>query len=81
MRISYRELDGGKRAPRWYGFSHSDFKRGIEIFYPMPINWIVRYCLKAYWRFLMTIYWVGLIDVGMAMAFYWGAFYRIKSQH
>lgn len=79
MRISYRELNVGESAPWWYGFSHSDFVRAFDIFYPIPINLIVRYWLKAYWGFLGVVYWVGLIDVGEAEAFYWYSFYRIKS--
>lgn len=81
MRISYCELDGGRRAPRWYGFAYCDYARAFEIFYPMPINWIVRYWLKLCWGFLKAFYWIGLIDVDEAECFYWDSFYRIKSQH
>lgn len=78
MRISWRELGKGAQIPRWHGFSHSDFKCGVDVFYPVPINWLVRYSVRIYWRVLRAFDWVGLIDKADNEVFHWDSFYRIK---
>lgn len=66
---------------RRYGLAYSNFACAQDIYYPIPINYILRYSRKLYWRFLRIWYWIGLIDVGEAEAFSWRDFYRIKSHH
>lgn len=70
--------DGGKTLPKNYGYSYSDFFRDYCIFYPIPINYIVRYWRRCYWGFLRFFYWLGLIDRGVAEEFRWADFFRIK---
>jgi len=60
------------------GYSYTKFMEDRDVYYPPPINYIVRYWRRCYWRFLKCFYWVGLIDVGMSERFWWGAFFRIK---
>ena len=42
---------GEKLPPLYYGYSHRDFCRDVAYFYPIPINFIIRFgiCLKFYW--------------------------------
>lgn len=68
-----------KAIPWGYGLAYWDYARAEGVFCPVPINWIVRYWRRAYWGFLGAFYWVGLIDVGVAEAFSWHDFFRIKS--
>lgn len=65
--------------PKWYEYSYTEFIMGWDIYYPLPINYIVRYWRKCYWKFLRFFYWVGLVDIAPQEAFHWGAFYRIKA--
>lgn len=69
----------GEEKAWWYGFSYSEENRACDIYYPYPLNWIIRYSLKLYWRFLRAFYWIGLIDVKVGESFHWDTFFRIKT--
>jgi len=69
----------GASIPRGYGYSYTLADRDAVVYYPIPINYIVRYWRRCYWRLMKNLYWVGLIDVGMGECFYWSSFWRIKS--
>lgn len=70
---------GRASIPRHYGYSYSEFCRDAEIYYPLPINYIVRYWRRAYWTFLSSFYWIGLIDTKVNEEFRWADFFRIKT--
>ena len=84
MKIVRSWLDGIYRErertylSKWYGRSYSDYSRACDIYYPIPINYIVRYGLNVYWRFLRIFWWIGLIDTPEGCIFLWSDFYRIK---
>ena len=66
MKISvswFESREGVVFIPKGYGFAYKDFFRALDIYYPIPINYIVRYWPRCYWRFLRIFYWIGLIDV------------------
>lgn len=65
--------------PKWYGFAYPELVRASDIYYPIPINYIVRYWLRCYWTLLRALYWVGLIDTGVGEMFSWSDFFRIKT--
>ena len=77
--ISWLALEKGHPVPKHYRHSYCDFFRAWEIYYPVPINYIVRYWRKYYWAFLKFFYWMGLIDKGANEEFRWGDFFKIKS--
>lgn len=80
MKVSICWLDRVETPiPRGYGLAYTEYDVATEVFYPIPINYVVRYALKYYWRFLRFFYRVGLIDVGEAETFSWRDFYRIKA--
>lgn len=82
MRISREELRSARKVrviPRGYGLAYWDYARAEGIYYPLPINFAVRYGLDCWYRFLRLFYWIGLIDVGDGEIFLWREFYRIKS--
>jgi len=64
--------------PKGYGFAYAEYIRDCGIYYPIPINYIIRYWRKCYWRFLTAFYWVGLIDTKASEEFRWTDFFRIK---
>ena len=68
----------GITIPSRYGFSYTEFYRAYDIYYPIPINYIVRYWRDCRWKFLSACYWIGIIDVGINEMFTWDKFYRIK---
>ena len=74
-------LDGVEGTPilKGYGYSYTDFLRAYDIYYPLPINYIVRYWRECCWGFIRFFYRVGLIDIGEAQLFRWADFYRIKT--
>ena len=65
-------------VPRYYGLAYSEFVRARDVYYPIPINYLVRYGLKAYWGFLRSMYWVGVIDTNIAECFRWSDFWRVR---
>ena len=67
-------------VPRWYGRSYSDYARALDVYYPIPLNYLMRYCLSCSWGFLRVFWWVGLIDTPRNCIFIWGDFYRIKTR-
>lgn len=75
----FEKKNRGFSVPRWYQYSYTDFARAYDVYYPLPLNYIVRYWLGFYWYSLRAIYWVGLIDTGENECFSWGDFFRIKS--
>jgi len=80
MRIitRWRYLKSDLVKPSGYGFAYSNFECAEDVFYPIPLNYVIRYSRSLYWRFLRIFYWIGLIDVGVNEAFSWRDFYRIK---
>lgn len=75
----YTRYSGKDSIPKHYGYSYSDFCRDADIYYPLPINYIVRYWRGAYWAVLRSLYWIGLIDTRANEEFSWGDFFRIKT--
>ena len=81
MRIerSWLRRVGGSPIPKGYGLAYAKYSRAVEVYYPIPVNYIVRYTRVFYWRFLRAFYWVGLIDVEANESFSWVDFFRIKT--
>jgi len=65
--------------PKGYGFAYCEYDRAVEVYYPLPLNYIIRYARKVYWKFLRAFHWLGLIDVAAGEVFTWNDFYRIKT--
>ena len=38
-------------VPWWYGFYQHDYSRAAKIFYPIPLNILLRFAVGLYWRF------------------------------
>ena len=76
---NYTRRMGYTPVPQWYGLAYAEAYMPIDIYYPIPINYIVRYCRGFLWRFLRLFYWIGLIDISMGERFSWDDFFRIKS--
>ena len=75
---SWHGKPNNEPLPKRYGIAYEDFSRAIDIYYPIPLNYVVKY-YRLYCRLLIkALYWVGLIDIGIGEMFHWGAFYRIK---
>jgi len=79
MKFSLCWLDRVKKLPpRGYGFAYDEFASAREVYYPLPINYIVRYWRNCYWGFLRFFYRIGLIDTNERECFRWADFFRIK---
>ncbi len=65
--------------PKWYGRAYSRVDWAQEVYYSLPINYIVRYGRWFYWGFLRLFYRIGLIDTEEAEIFRWDDFFRIKT--
>lgn len=53
MIITYKQIREGDLLPSWYyGLAYKDFARATWIFYPIPINYIVRLgkIIKHFWN-------------------------------
>ncbi len=72
---------GRERAviPWWYRFAYSDYCRACDVYYPILINYIVRYGTRLFWWAENVLWWVGLIDVPMYAISTWSDFWRIKT--
>lgn len=77
MKISYAERKHIP-IPRGHGLAYRNYDIAVEVYYPIPINYIVRYCRDCLWQFLTVFHWVGLIDKCANEAFRWHDFFRIK---
>ncbi len=75
----YRLKAQGVYIPWYYRFSYDEIDIVVRVYYPIPINYIVRYGRSLCNSFLRILYWIGLIDVGPGEVFLWTDFYRIKS--
>lgn len=64
--------------PRFYRLAYEEFVCARGVYYPIPINCIVRYGLKLYFGFLRMFYWIGVIDTDISMCFRWDDFWRIR---
>lgn len=69
----------GIKKPWWYRFSYTEYVRACDIYYPIPINYIIRYGLKCYWWVIFALDWVGLFDTPSCEVIRWSDFFRIKS--
>lgn len=69
----------GVSIPRWYGYCYPLLDRDADVYYLIPVNYIVRYWRRCRLRFLKCFYWVGLIDYVPGEWFTWNQFWRIKS--
>ena len=80
MKHIYDWFDRGNAIaiPHHYGLAYSEFMRACDVYYPIPINLVVRYGLRLYWNFLRAFYWVGVIDTNIAECFRWDDFWRIS---
>ena len=67
-------------VPKWYGFSHSEEIRACDVYYPIPLNYIVRIWMKVYWRPQYALWWVGLYDTPDGVELSLSDFWRIKSR-
>ena len=79
MKYLYSWFDkrNSKPAPRFYGKSYSEFDRALDVYYPIPLNYIIRYWLDFYWGFIKLCWWIGIVDTEEAREFGWGDFWRI----
>ena len=69
---------GKALIPRHYGYSYAAPCSARDIYYPLPINYIVRYWRKSYWGILRLFYWIGFIDTRADEEFRWNDFLRMK---
>jgi hypothetical protein len=77
--VTYRQRNHGLlKIPWWYGVSYQLPQLAVYVYYPYPINWIIRYTKELFWYSINLLWWIGLIDVMVGEEFYWGAFYRLK---
>ena len=72
---------GRKRVvlPWWYRFAYADHCRACDIYYPIPINYIVRWWEKVYWWPQYALWWVGFYDTPDDVELSLSDFWRIKS--
>lgn len=51
MKITrYEMIEGEILPPFYYGYSHRDFGYDVTYFYPTPINYLVRFCIHAKYK-------------------------------
>lgn len=72
------QKEAGYAIQRGYGLAYSDFCCAFDVYYPIPLNLIVRYWRKFYWGFLRFFYHIGLIDTKLGNEFRWNDFFRIR---
>ena len=72
MIISRKQIRKGEILPPWYyGLTYEDFYRAVEVYHPIPINYIISFgmTIKIYWnRFRKRRTWIdkqisaGILD-------------------
>ena len=70
----------GQKAPFWTGTAYSVHEYQAVVYYPIPLNFLVRWSRCASMLMLRAVYWIGLIDVGPGERVTWQEFWRIKSK-
>lgn len=75
---SWFERATGTVVPKGYRLAYNKYHLATAVYYPVPINYIVRYSRDFYWETLRAFYWIGLIDMQVYDRFRWVDFYRIK---
>ena len=71
-------VEGGY-IPSYLGRAYEEVALYATVYYPIPLNYVVRVLRVMYWKIMRGFYWLGLIDVGLGERFTWGDFYRIKT--
>lgn len=71
-------VEGGY-IPKYLGVAYDDWAYCATVYYPIPLNYIVRIVRPLFWKIMRMFYWVGIIDTSIGEAFSWDDFYRIKT--
>jgi len=66
-------------VPRFWGLSYWRYELCAGVFYPIPINYIVRWWEKVYWWPEYALWWVGLYDTPDGVELSLSDFWRIKT--
>lgn len=50
IRLQKDIVDGQCIPSWWYGLAYRDWEREAEVWHPLPLNFIVRWAHRLYWR-------------------------------
>lgn len=62
-----RMVDQGEIPPRGYGFSYRRHWLNVDVFYPFPLNWVIRYARLA-WMYIRHAPYIHADDNKVLMA-------------
>lgn len=81
--ISWRYIDRGEPIPGYLGIAYKDYLRHAVIYYPTPLNYVIRF-KRGFWNLVFwrgifsALWWIGVIDTPPGYMFVWGDFWRIR---
>ena len=79
MILTKLQLVQGLKPPQFYGYSYIRYESLIYVFYPYPLNWVIRYTRMVWFSIVRMFDRVGLIDTARYEPLRWNDFFRIKS--